>query len=67
MGLNLLSISFVFGSSVLIVAGKIFYDTFDHKTKFKFDTVTDLRLKRKSHNDLKYKTKNNSTRTTKGI
>lgn len=57
----------VLGGAGLVVAGKVIYDKFDHTAKFRYDKVTDLRLKRKSYNDSKYKADKNTTRTTKGI
>lgn len=67
MGASILYPLLALGGSTLVVAGKIIYDKMDHKVKFKYDKVTDLRLKRKSYNDSKYKSDKNTTRTTKGI
>lgn len=47
------------GGAGLVVAGKVFYDLHNKNVKFKYAKVTDLRLKRKNYNDLKYKSNNN--------
>lgn len=67
MEVNVLYLSLAFGGAGLVVGGKVIYDKFYHTTKLKLDNVTDLRLKRKAHNDTQYKNNSNSIRTTKGI
>lgn len=68
MPTNLLYPVIAFGGASLIVAVKVIKDKFNPSSKFKYDKVTDLRLKRKNYNDLKYKSTNGkTTRPTSGI
>lgn len=65
--MNTLVLCEILGGSLAVVIGKAIYDHSKGTDYIKYDTVTDLRLKRKLFNDKTYKTKDNSTRTTKGI
>ena len=66
--MNLLLLLDILAISGSVVCVKALLDSFKGEgEKFKYDTVTDLRLKRKAFNDSKYKNIHNKNNGAKGI
>ena len=65
--MNPYSLGIVLCSGGIVVCFKALFDSFKGEDNFKYDTVTDLRIKRKIFNDKHYKNSVTKGGNSKGI